>query len=76
MSNFYMLSSRMQDGILGKVYGTCIIAFNRDLFNFNTIVLELLLHPKDLSATHTSGNVFCFGGGQSNTSLLFAVPCY
>ncbi|CAL0322995.1 unnamed protein product [Lupinus luteus] len=75
MSNFYMLGSRIQDGILGQFYGTRIITFNRDLFQFKTKVLKLLLHPKDLSATHTSGNVFCFGNGQSNKSLLFTVPC-
>ena len=45
MSNVYILSSRILNGIFAKVYSTCIITFDLNMINVNVIIHQLLFFP-------------------------------
>ena len=74
MSNIYMLSPRMLNGIFAKVYNTCIVTFNRNVIKFNVIVQQLLFLPQKLQTTKTCCNIFNFSSGQGNRNLFFTKP--
>ena len=64
MADLNVLCLRVLNWILGKLDGAFIVTEERHIIHVDAIVLECLLHPKQLSAARASSNVFSFRSGQ------------
>jgi hypothetical protein len=60
--------------IMSNLDGTLVITQEWNLIAMNSIVLQRLPHPKDLSTTTRRGDVLGFGGGERHTILLLGRP--
>jgi hypothetical protein len=56
--------------IISNLDGTLIVTQEWNLVTMNSIVLQHLLHPKELSTITRRGHVLGFGGGERHTILL------
>jgi hypothetical protein len=50
--------------IMSNLDGTLIVTQEWNLLTMNSIVLQRLPHPKELSTTTHGGHVLVFGGGE------------
>jgi hypothetical protein len=60
--------------IMSNLDGTLIVSQEWNLVTMNSIVLQRLLHPKELSITTHRGHVLGFGGGERHAVLLLGRP--
>jgi hypothetical protein len=60
--------------VVGDLYCTFIITQEQHFLGNNIIIQQGLLHPKQLSATTTGGDVLRFGGGTGNIVLFLGGP--
>jgi hypothetical protein len=60
--------------IMSNLDGTLIVTQEWNLVTMNSIVLQHLPHPKELSTTTHRGHVLGFGGGKRHTILLLGRP--
>jgi hypothetical protein len=60
--------------IMSNLDGTLIITQEWNLVTMNSIVLQRLLHPKELSTTTHGRHILGFGGGERHTILLLGRP--
>ena len=64
MTNLNVLCLRVLNWVVSNLAGTLIVAEERHILHVDAIVLECLLHPKQLSTARASSNVFSFRSGQ------------
>jgi hypothetical protein len=60
--------------IMSNLDGTLIVTQEWNLVAMNSIVIQRLPHPKELSTTTRHGHVLGFGGGERHTILLLRRP--
>jgi hypothetical protein len=60
--------------IMSNLDGTLIITQEWNLVTMNSIVLQRLPHPKELSTTTRRGHILGFGSGERHTILLLGRP--
>jgi hypothetical protein len=60
--------------IMRNLDGTLVVTQEWNLVAINSIVLQRLPHPKELSTTTRRGHVLGFGGGERHTILLLGRP--
>ena len=60
MTNLDVLCLRVLNWIVSNLDSTLIVTVERHIVHIDAIVLESLLHPKKLSTTRSSSNVFRF----------------
>jgi hypothetical protein len=56
--------------IMSNLDGTLIVTQEWNLVTMNSIVLQRLPHPKELSTTTRGGHVLGFDGGERHANLL------
>ena len=64
ISNLNVLRPRVLYRVLRDLDGTLIVAQQWHFLQIDAVVLESLLHPEELCATSTSGNVLCLSSGE------------
>ena len=74
ISNLYVLSLRMLNGLLRDIYSTKVITINNYGILGYPIISQKLLHPKKLWATTFSSNIFCLCSRQRHKIFLFTHP--
>ena len=62
MSDLYIFSSRVRDGILSNENRTCVVKPNLGVENLESIVQKLIMNPKNLSTSYTNDNILTFSG--------------
>jgi hypothetical protein len=60
--------------IMSNLDGTLIVTQEWNLVAMNSIVLQCLSHPKELSTTTCRGHILGFGGGERHAILLLGRP--
>jgi hypothetical protein len=60
--------------IMSNLDGTLIVTQEWNLVAMNSIVLQCLPHPKELSTTTCRGHILGFGGGERHAILLLGRP--
>jgi hypothetical protein len=60
--------------IMSDLDGTLIVTQEWNLVTTNSIILQGLPHPKELSTTTHGRHVLGFGGGEGHAILLFGRP--
>jgi hypothetical protein len=60
--------------IMSNLDGTLVVTQEWNLVAMNSIVLQRLLHPKELSITTCRGHILSFGGGETHTILPLERP--
>jgi hypothetical protein len=60
--------------IMSNLDGALIVTQEWNLVTMNSIVLQHLPHPKELSTTTRRGHVLSFGGGERHAVLLLGKP--
>jgi hypothetical protein len=60
--------------IMNNLDGTLIVTQEWDLVTMNSIILQGLPHPKELSTTTPGHDILSFRGGERHTILLFRRP--
>lgn len=71
--NIDVLGPRILDRVLDNVNGTIVTTDSHSALN-NVIIIQLLLHPKKLSAIIAYNNVLCFNSGQRYGILFLSCP--
>jgi hypothetical protein len=74
MSDLNMLHLVVLNQIMSNLDGTLIVTQEWNLVTMNSIVLQSLPHPKELSTTTRRGHVLGFGGGERHAVLLLGRP--
>jgi hypothetical protein len=74
MSDLNVLSLVVLNRIMSNLDGTLIVTQEWNLVAMNSIVLQRLAHPKELSTTTCCGHVLGFGGGERHTILILGRP--
>jgi hypothetical protein len=64
ISNLNVLRPRVLYRVLRDFDGTLVVAQQRYFLQVDPVVLERLLHPKELTAASSSNNVFGFSSGE------------
>jgi hypothetical protein len=59
---------------MSNLDGTLIVTQEWNLVAMNSIVLQCLPHPKELSTTTHRGHILGFGGGERHAILLVGRP--
>jgi hypothetical protein len=62
--------------IMSNIDGTLIVTQEWHLVIMNTIILQGLPHPKELSRTTRDRHMLGFGGGERHTILLLGRPTH
>jgi hypothetical protein len=60
--------------IMSNLDGTLIVTQEWHLVTMNTIILQGLPHPKELSTTTRGRHILGFGGGERHAILLLGIP--
>jgi hypothetical protein len=60
--------------IMSNLDGTLIVTQEWHLFTMNTIILQGLPHPKELSTITRGRHILGFGGGERHVILLLGTP--
>jgi hypothetical protein len=74
MSDLNVLRLVVLNWIMSNLDGTLVITQEWNLVVMNSIVLQRLPNPKELSTTTCRGHVLGFGGGERHTILLLGRP--
>jgi membrane-associated PAP2 superfamily phosphatase len=64
----------MLNRIISNLDGTLVVTQEWNLIAMNSIVLQRLPHPKELSTTTCRGHIVAFGGGERYIILLLGRP--
>jgi len=64
ISNLNVLRPRVLYWVLRDFDGTLVVAQQRYFLQVDSVVLERLLHPEELTAASSSSNVFSFSSGE------------
>jgi hypothetical protein len=70
MPNLNVLCLVVLNRIMSNLDGTLVVTQEWNLVAMNSIVLQHLPHPKELSTTTCRGHILGFGGGERHTILL------
>jgi hypothetical protein len=74
MSNLNVLHLVVLNRIMSNLDGTLIVTQEWNLVAMNSIVLQRLSHPKELSTTTCRGHILGFSAGERHTILLLGRP--
>jgi hypothetical protein len=74
MSDLNVLRLVVLNRIMSNLDGTLIVTQEWNLVTMNSIVLQCLPHPKELSITTRHGHILGFGGGERHTIPLLGKP--
>jgi hypothetical protein len=74
MADLNVLSLVVLNRIMRNLDGTLIITQEWNLVTMNSIILQGLPHPKELSATTRGRHILGFSGGERHVILLFRRP--
>jgi hypothetical protein len=74
MTGLNVLRLVVLNQIMSNLDGILIVTQEWNLVTMNSIVLQRLPHPKELSTTNCRGHVLGFGGGERHTILLLGRP--
>jgi hypothetical protein len=74
MSDISVLHLVVLNRIMSDLDGTLIVTQEWKLVTMNSIILQRLPHPKELSTTNRGRQVLGFGGGERHTILLLGRP--
>ena len=74
--DIYVFGSRVYDMVLCNANGRHVVHKDGNPTKTQSIILQGLLHPKDLGAAASSGNVLSFCGRKRYASLLARGPRY
>jgi hypothetical protein len=74
MSDLGVLRLVMLNRIMSDLDGTLIVTQEWNLVTMNSIILQRLPHPKELSTTIRGRHVLGFGGGERYAILLLGIP--
>jgi hypothetical protein len=74
MSDLNVLRLVVLNRIMSNLDGTLIVTQEWNLVTMNSIVLQCLPHPKELSTTTHGRHILGFGGGERHTVLLLRRP--
>ena len=73
-ANLDMFSLGVLHRVLRDGDCTCVVAEDRGIGEFVSVIQQLILIPEDLSIAATSSYIFGFSGGNCNGDLLLAGP--
>jgi hypothetical protein len=74
MPDLNMLRLVVLNWIMSNLDGTLVVTQEWNLVTMNSIVLQSLSHPKELSTTTRRGHILGFGGEERHTILLLGRP--
>jgi hypothetical protein len=74
MPNLNVLRLVVLNWIMSNLDSTLVVTQEWNLVAMNSIVLQGLPHPKELSTTTCRGHILGFGGGERHTILLLGRP--
>jgi hypothetical protein len=74
MADLNVLGLVVLNRIISNLDGTLIVTQEWNLVTMNSIILQGLPHPKELSITTRGRHILSFGGGERHAVLLLGRP--